>query len=435
MYYDSLNLPAEKRRQLELDLNDLYDDYVDTLSKLEKEAGNIVSGMVWDDESPELVRAAMERYADAANTLTSQYYQNVRDTWQQYVGVDFPQFSPVSVDANRAVWQIEGGFANTDFNGLTYKQVMAGQSRAGKTIDDLWPSFTRDDYMKAYQYASQIVSVTARITTMRSAAIDSTKPRYARVPSGVYTCAFCVMCASRGFAYWNEEMAGKFKPFHANDDCRVIPSWGVYKFNAYNPEYYMAMYEAAKNKASGTSAKEICDEMRRLYPSRLTDGVFKDDAKFTKDNSLSYSKWRAQRVDAMRKHDFTHSSLDLIPPPTPAEAPEWPDELPLIIRAQEWNHILYGWNNGGAHLHGYGWQFPGKAVEFPDTWSPNDVKNAGIAILSIPENRKRIEDLLAHGERKGSVTGTIDGIEIRVGFAKAGKRPARVTTIHPIGKE
>lgn len=175
--------------------------------------------------------------------------------------------------------------------------------------------------------------------------------------------------------------------------------------------------------------------MRRLYPSRLTDGVFKGDAKFTKDNSLSYSKWRAQRVDAMRKHDFTHSPLDLIQPPTPAEAPEWPDELPLIMRAQEWNHILYGWDNGGAHLHGYGWQFPGKAVEFPDTWSPDDIKNAGIAILSIPENRKRIEDLLAHGERKGSVTGTIDGIEIRVGFAKAGKRPARVTTIHPIGKE
>ena len=118
--------------------------------------------------------------------------------------------------------------------------------------------------MKAYRYASEIVKVIARITTVRSTAIDPTRPRYARVPSGTYTCAFCVMCASRGFAYWNEETAGKFKPFHDGDDCRVIPSWGVYKFNAYNPEYYMSMYEAAKNKASGTSAKEICNEMRRL---------------------------------------------------------------------------------------------------------------------------------------------------------------------------
>lgn len=68
------------------------------------------------------------------------------------------------------------------------------------------------DYMKAYQCALRIVSVTARITTMRSAAIDSTRLRYARVPSGAYTCLFCVMCASRGFTYWDEETAGKFKP-------------------------------------------------------------------------------------------------------------------------------------------------------------------------------------------------------------------------------
>jgi len=68
------------------------------------------------------------------------------------------------------------------------------------------------DYMKAYQCALRIVSVTARITTMRSAAIDSTRLHYARVPSGAYTCLFCVMCASRGFTYWDEETAGKFKP-------------------------------------------------------------------------------------------------------------------------------------------------------------------------------------------------------------------------------
>ncbi len=34
---------------------------------------------------------------------------------------------------------MQGGFNNTDYNGLTYTQVKNGQSRAGLTIDDLWP--------------------------------------------------------------------------------------------------------------------------------------------------------------------------------------------------------------------------------------------------------------------------------------------------------
>ncbi|PLS26249.1 phage protein [Bifidobacterium parmae] len=408
---------------------------MDTLSRLELEAGNLASGMVWDGESPELVKQAMVQYAEASNELTASYYQSVRDTWSRYMGVDFPAFTPASIDADRAVWQIEGGFANTDFNGLTYKQVMEGRSRAGKTIDDLWPSFTVDKYMDAYRYAKELVRTTARLTVERSAAVDPTRPKYARVPTGSYTCAFCVMCASRGFDYSSEETAGKFKPFHTGDDCRIIPSWGVYKFNAYNPEYYMSMYEAAKNKAPDTSSDAICAEMRRLYPKALTDGVFKDDAKFTKDNSLRYGIWRANRVKAMHAHSFTRSPLDLIPPPTPAEAPEWPSDLPLTIRAKEWNHILYGSDDGGGHLHGYGWQNPGKTVEFPEHWTADDIRDAGITILDSKENRAFITQLLAEGKNRGTVSGTIDGIEIKVAFAKAGKGTARVTSMFPVRKE
>lgn len=51
MYFDNLSLTPQQRRQLELDLNDLYDDYVDTLDRLQKEAANSVSGLVWDGES------------------------------------------------------------------------------------------------------------------------------------------------------------------------------------------------------------------------------------------------------------------------------------------------------------------------------------------------------------------------------------------------
>ncbi|MCQ4974549.1 hypothetical protein NE662_10020 [Bifidobacterium pseudocatenulatum] len=52
---NSLNLPPEGRRRLELDLNVLYEDYTDTMSRLQKDAGNSGSGLCWDGESQELI--------------------------------------------------------------------------------------------------------------------------------------------------------------------------------------------------------------------------------------------------------------------------------------------------------------------------------------------------------------------------------------------
>lgn len=402
---------------------------MDTLARLEKEAANIASGMVWDGEDPAEVKEMMGRYADAASQLSGDYYQNVRDVWARYSGYEMADFTPASIDADRAVWQIEGGFSNTDYNGLTYTQVKNGQAKSGATLDDLWPSFGTDE-MAAYRYAAEIVRVAARLTTQRSAAIDPTHPKYARVPSGSYTCAFCVMCASRGFAYWNEETAGKYKPFHKDDDCRIIPMWGAAKLNHYDQNHYLSMYEAAKTRAASSSANDICAEMRRLYPNQLTDGVFKDSDKFTKDNSLRYGLWRASRSQAMRAHTALRQPTDLLPPATPAEAPKWPSELP-VMRAKEWNHILYGYK-GGGHLHGYGWRH--EADEFPESWDAEKIRQAGIEVLRMPGNMEHINELLDAGHRKGSVEGTIEGIRIRVAFSKAGKQPARITSMFPVVK-
>ena len=66
---------------------------------------------------------------------------------------------------------------------------------------------------------------------------DPKEPRWARVPTGIETCEFCQMLASRGFVYHSEETASHA---HANCDCRIVPSWdrdrpGV---QGYNPEHY-----------------------------------------------------------------------------------------------------------------------------------------------------------------------------------------------------
>ena len=50
--------------------------------------------------------------------------------------------------------------------------------------------------------------------------------RYARVPSGRETCAFCFMLASRGFVYWSEKEAGADgHEYHPHCDCIIVPGF------------------------------------------------------------------------------------------------------------------------------------------------------------------------------------------------------------------
>ena len=54
--------------------------------------------------------------------------------------------------------------------------------------------------------------------------------RYARVPSGTETCAFCFMLSSRGFVYRSKGSASKNHRtgggYHLNCDCIVVPGFG-----------------------------------------------------------------------------------------------------------------------------------------------------------------------------------------------------------------
>lgn len=54
--------------------------------------------------------------------------------------------------------------------------------------------------------------------------------RYARVPSGTETCAFCFMLSSRGFVYRSKGSAGRNHRtgdgYHRNCDCIVVPGFG-----------------------------------------------------------------------------------------------------------------------------------------------------------------------------------------------------------------
>lgn len=65
---------------------------------------------------------------------------------------------------------------------------------------------------------------------------DPLDVRFARVPSGFETCPFCIMLASRGFIYRNKTSAGADGHYHANCDCRIVPSFSAEKIEGYDPD-------------------------------------------------------------------------------------------------------------------------------------------------------------------------------------------------------
>lgn len=85
---------------------------------------------------------------------------------------------------------------------------------------------------------------------------DKNDIRYARVPSGAETCAFCFMLSSRGFVYHSEATANgqSAHGMHQHCDCIVIPGVeNVTKIAGYNPDL---MYERWKECARAVGVRD-----------------------------------------------------------------------------------------------------------------------------------------------------------------------------------
>lgn len=275
------NLDAKQRKAFQMHLNDLHDDYLEQLSHLLLEAKTMVPNSLYDEDGAPLdnARAMLADYARQASIIAQDYYRAVRDSWAEAAGVRLPSYQEVPVTSDRAAWQIFGGYSDSDFNGLKFTDVINGRAKSGVTMSDLWASKTKDwsdgDWA---DFAVEMINETARMSARFTAERDPSRPRYARVPSG-RPCAFCLMLASRGFAYWDEKSAGGLgNSYHEQCACQIVPSWGATKLDGYDPERYLAAYRAAKqaagDEASGKNGyRAALRQLRRLEPDLVKDGV------------------------------------------------------------------------------------------------------------------------------------------------------------------
>lgn len=101
----------------------------------------------------------------------------------------------------------------------------------------------------------RLVKARGRQTIEENVRLDPAQARYARVPTGPSTCAFCLMVASRGAVYASEQTAGG--NYHDHCDCVPTPVWGdidlarLKRDNDYDPDSLAAKYRDAAGKSNG----------------------------------------------------------------------------------------------------------------------------------------------------------------------------------------
>lgn len=115
MNLNNLNLPPERRKALEQVLDQAWKDYQDNLTNLTDAAADEIETVL--ERDPLNARETVREYTAAANRLADDYYATVRTAWAEYAGVTMPDFDPGSdLEPERVLWQVQGGFANTDYN-------------------------------------------------------------------------------------------------------------------------------------------------------------------------------------------------------------------------------------------------------------------------------------------------------------------------------
>ena len=113
--------------------------------------------------------------------------------------------------------------------------------------------------------------------------------RYARVPSGRETCAFCFMLASRGFVYWGEKEAGADgHEYHPHCDCIIVP--GFHKDTGINED----------TQIQGYKPSEMRERYKKCYDAINPNGTWAEVYEQWK-NSDTEDTWEKFKTKALVK--------------------------------------------------------------------------------------------------------------------------------------
>ncbi|MDR1954293.1 MAG: hypothetical protein LBQ21_07495 [Clostridiales Family XIII bacterium] len=227
-----------------------FDDYVSKLEGLSKGARETM-WKYWQAIDFNEVGAAINTTRDLMYALSSEYGDAAAK-----VAADF-------YEAIRAK-ELGGAYEALLADNAPYDQIRKQVGYAAKNHLLGETPTTEEMYKYLAGCLDKNVKGSARNTITKNALRDKADVRYARVPTGSKTCAFCVMLASRGFVYATEESAGALGQYHAHCDCQIVMNFEKSpKVEGYDPDKYYELYKEGKGVDDTKSRKiEVHDGIK-----------------------------------------------------------------------------------------------------------------------------------------------------------------------------
>jgi hypothetical protein len=230
-------------------------------------------------ELSRLVREALEAFFLSLD-LTKP--EETRDALLEFVPILVEQYGEVAAtmaadwyEELRAVTAAAGRFTAVTAASVPAEAV---QAQVRFLAGALWTPNPADMLGGLLTSADKYVKQPGRDTIMSNAKREGV--RFARVPTGDKTCAFCLMLASRDAIYFSKVSAGDINDtgfgdgFHGDCDCLVVRIAKKSDYpEGYLPDAYYSMYMDARKAAGSGNTKDITAAARRLFPDALTDGV------------------------------------------------------------------------------------------------------------------------------------------------------------------
>lgn len=227
---------------------------------------------------------------------------------------------------------------------------------------------------------------------MANALKDPAATRFARVPAGAETCAWCFMLASRGWVYATKESASKAKKtgdsFHAGCDCQIAPAFGEQtpEIEGYDPEIFKARYDAA------------LESLEEKFPPQL--GITFDERWLVREMNILFPE--VYGFKGARARDIPFSQRKNLP---------FTDDLA--------RHVWEGDERGGGHAYGVG---KPEKTEFPQNWDVEKIKRV-------------TRELLFYGKvtiiEKDPIYYKVEGISDDV-MVRSWVRGEIIGTVHPL---
>lgn len=118
--------------------------------------------------------------------------------------------------------------------------------------------------------------------------------RFARVPTGLETCTFCLMLASRGAVYHTRKSAGEWKHFHRGCDCKVVPS--------FEDDPYAEVVE-------GVKPRELQERWERFKEIDATEGLSAEQKDARKRKILNLAEAKSNPATEYRADNLDLSKL------------------------------------------------------------------------------------------------------------------------------